>query len=142
MTYIVRMISISFHLQLTASCQLETLWFWGASSLSVFINRLDSGYPCIKYDRFLPSKIQRSLVLNSSVIEPNAFSFITVGSIVTTETVGFKPRWSLILEINFPLPVWALPANSKIGKTIPGEELNLMQRIDWSNASWTINCYY
>ena len=27
---------------------------------------------------------------------------------VTIEAVGFKPRWSLILEMNFPLPVWVL----------------------------------
>ena len=38
----------------------------------------NSSYLCIKYDYLLPFKIQRSLVPNSSVIEPNAFSFITV----------------------------------------------------------------
>ena len=38
----------------------------------------NSSYPCIKYDHFLPSKIQRSLVPNFSVIEPNVFSFIPV----------------------------------------------------------------
>ena len=38
----------------------------------------NSSYSCIKYDLLLPLKIKCFLVLNSSVIEPNAFSFITV----------------------------------------------------------------
>ena len=38
----------------------------------------NSIYPCIKYDHFLPSKNQRSLVPNFSVIEPNAYPFIAV----------------------------------------------------------------
>ena len=39
---------------------------------------------------------------------------------VTIEAFGFKPRWSLILEMNFPLPVlgsapkWSLPMNDRM----------------------------
>ena len=44
----------------------------------IHIWKSNSSYPCIKYDHFLHSKIQRSLAPNLSVIEPNAFSFLTL----------------------------------------------------------------
>ena len=44
----------------------------------ILIWKSNSSYPCIKYDHFLHSKIQRSLAPNLSVIEPNAFSFLTL----------------------------------------------------------------
>ena len=37
-------------------------------------------------------------------------------AMVTIETVGFKPRGSLILDMNFPLPVYALCTNAKLVK--------------------------
>ena len=55
--------------------------------------------------------------------------------------------WSqatMIINIKNNLPsssLGSLPENL-IGKIIRGEELNQMQRIDWSNASWTVKCYY
>ena len=36
------------------------------------------------------------------------FFYYCLVAMVTIEAVGFKPRWSLILEMNFPLPVWVL----------------------------------
>ena len=36
------------------------------------------------------------------------FFYYSLVAMVKIETVGFKPRWSLILEMNFPLPVWAV----------------------------------
>ena len=35
---------------------------------------------------------------------------------VTIETVSFKPRRSLILEMNFPLPVWVYAQKAKSSK--------------------------
>ena len=93
--------------------------------------RSNSSFPCIKYSHLLPSTLAKCV-----------FFYYCLVTMVTIETVGLKLRWSLILKITFPLLLWALCPKTQIGKIIRGEEFNQMQRIDWSNASWTVKCYY
>ena len=58
------------------------------------------------------SYLQRSNVLRCPTLvllsQTCFFFYYFLVAMVTIEAVGFKPRWSLILEMNFPLPVWVL----------------------------------
>ena len=62
----------------------------------------NSSYPCIKYDHFLPSKIQRSWVPNFNVIEPNVFSLFLSGSNGYDRNCWFQVK--IIINIRNELP--------------------------------------
>ena len=86
----------------------------------------NSSYPCIKYDHFLPLKIQRSLVPNFSVVEPTYFLLLLSGSYGYNRSCWFQAKMIII-----------------IGNELPSSCLGSLHQNDlcpeWSNAQNGIN---